>query len=312
MLEPYFVVLAPKEDIHAQAVVREAHLLGSNSSCIIDFSDHENLEFLWSSREKLILETPNGDQDLLRAQSIWWRRFATPNISKFDLQTNEYCSSEYRSALQSIFRALETDGRIKNCLTARQLGNSKVSQLETAQKHGLNIPETIITNSPEKALDFAESNDWNIVAKGFGGTKERYSPTQQITLEDELRLQSLVSSPIILQKRVRRGRDYRVTVVNNQIFSAAIETDFPGAKIDWRLDAAATCVDIDLGERVNSTILKITKELGLFFCTIDLIEDPEGSLFFLEVNESGQFLFVEIDTGMKISEAVARGLLGLG
>ncbi len=45
------------------------------------------------------------------------------------------------------------------------------------------------------------------------------------------------------------------------------------------------------------------EELGIVFGCFDLIVTPEGEYVFLEVNEMGQFLFVEHWTGMPLLDA---------
>ena len=46
--------------------------------------------------------------------------------------------------------------------------------------------------------------------------------------------------------------------------------------------------------------------LRLYYGAADLIEDVDGEYVFLEINPSGQFLFVEADTELPISAAWAR------
>jgi biotin carboxylase len=47
------------------------------------------------------------------------------------------------------------------------------------------------------------------------------------------------------------------------------------------------------------------RQLGLLFGTIDMKLTDEGEHVFLEVNPQGQFLYIEILTGMPIASAVA-------
>jgi glutathione synthase/RimK-type ligase-like ATP-grasp enzyme len=46
-------------------------------------------------------------------------------------------------------------------------------------------------------------------------------------------------------------------------------------------------------------------ELGLVFGTIDLKVADNGDHVFLEINPQGQFLYIEILTGLPISNALA-------
>ena len=50
------------------------------------------------------------------------------------------------------------------------------------------------------------------------------------------------------------------------------------------------------------------RRLGLAYGAIDLRVTSEGEYVFLEVNPSGQYLFVELLTQMKLSEYMAEFL----
>ena len=49
-------------------------------------------------------------------------------------------------------------------------------------------------------------------------------------------------------------------------------------------------------------------ELGLVFGTVDLKLTDNGEHVFLEINPQGQFLYIEILTGLPISRALAEFL----
>jgi glutathione synthase/RimK-type ligase-like ATP-grasp enzyme len=50
---------------------------------------------------------------------------------------------------------------------------------------------------------------------------------------------------------------------------------------------------------VSQPIRTLVSRLGLEYCAIDLIKTSAGDYFFLEVNPSGQFLFVEMPVLMR-------------
>jgi glutathione synthase/RimK-type ligase-like ATP-grasp enzyme len=52
----------------------------------------------------------------------------------------------------------------------------------------------------------------------------------------------------------------------------------------------------------------VCASLGLIFCTIDFKNLDSGDPVFFEVNPQGQFLYVEIMTGQKITQSVATAL----
>lgn len=51
--------------------------------------------------------------------------------------------------------------------------------------------------------------------------------------------------------------------------------------------------------------------LGLIYGAIDIRRTAKGEHFFLEINPAGQYLWVEIDTKMKISDKIAKELINL-
>ena len=52
----------------------------------------------------------------------------------------------------------------------------------------------------------------------------------------------------------------------------------------------------------------LMQRLGLAYAAIDLVVTPDDELYFLELNESGQFLFVESHTELPITDALATML----
>jgi glutathione synthase/RimK-type ligase-like ATP-grasp enzyme len=55
----------------------------------------------------------------------------------------------------------------------------------------------------------------------------------------------------------------------------------------------------------------LIKALNLQYGAIDLIRCPSGEYVFLEINGNGQFLWAEEQSGVKVSDALARLLSGV-
>jgi hypothetical protein len=60
---------------------------------------------------------------------------------------------------------------------------------------------------------------------------------------------------------------------------------------------------------IEAQCAALLDELGLVFGCFDFIVNPEGDYIFLEVNEMGQFLFVERSCGIPLVDAFASFLL---
>ena len=60
---------------------------------------------------------------------------------------------------------------------------------------------------------------------------------------------------------------------------------------------------------VHATVRGVLDKLGLAMGVIDIKEDPNGELVWLEVNPQGQFLFLEPLTGLKLTNHFADFLI---
>ena len=65
---------------------------------------------------------------------------------------------------------------------------------------------------------------------------------------------------------------------------------------------------VELDESLNKKLVQLVQCLGLTYGAIDLVENPQGEFFFLEVNSMGQWLWIEDLTELPISMSIARHL----
>jgi glutathione synthase/RimK-type ligase-like ATP-grasp enzyme len=65
----------------------------------------------------------------------------------------------------------------------------------------------------------------------------------------------------------------------------------------------------ELPAEVARRCVALTRALGLAYGAIDLVLTPEGRYVFLEINPAGQYLWIEEETGLPISEAICDWLV---
>src|SRR5262249_28368643 len=65
---------------------------------------------------------------------------------------------------------------------------------------------------------------------------------------------------------------------------------------------------IELPENIARGCLSMLQFFGLRFGAFDFLVDDHGDYYFLELNPTGQWLWIEEITGMSISEALANEL----
>lgn len=240
--------------------------------------------------------------------SIWNRRARNPRPPE-DITDEEERRFAARECEQALWGALFASGLpIYNRPDLEQSASRKPYQLKIATSLGLNVPQTMITTSPEVARAFVEQRG-HVVHKVFTGTDLMMADTRPVRQEDLDDLWRLRYAPVILQEYIERGREYRVQVIDGDCFVAEIGIENPKAHYDWRLDEDYRCIPSSLPDDVLGKLVRLTRELGLISGAVDLRETPDGTLYFLEINPTGQFLFLEIYGGLPVGNCFCDMLL---
>jgi glutathione synthase/RimK-type ligase-like ATP-grasp enzyme len=113
---------------------------------------------------------------------------------------------------------------------------------------------------------------------------------------------------VIFQRYVDADLDLRVTVVEDEIFAAAISSEAQYAA-DYRPGlGSARVTRHDLPPVIAERLLKLMRIFGLRFGAIDLRVTPDGDYVFLEVNPAGEFLFISERIDLPIPQAIAASL----
>jgi len=199
---------------------------------------------------------------------------------------------------------------------AIQGAERKLHQLLVAKEVGFTIPRTHLGNSWKDVEDVKQEVGQPIAVKMFRGViadqnQIRAMYTTQLTapLLDQLR-DSTIPFPGIYQPFLPKAREWRVTVVGDEVFAGAIYTD-DSAKDDWRRmqSTAAVALKLEtLPKGAEALCREYIKRMGLGIGSFDLVEQPDGAIVFLECNPQGQFGFLEETLGLPISDAIAGRL----
>jgi glutathione synthase/RimK-type ligase-like ATP-grasp enzyme len=259
---------------------------------------------------------------LEEVRSIWYRR-PTPFIfpDEFGAADCDFAFGESRKAIGGLLRGLE-------CIWVNHPdkmtgADYKPHQLSLAAKLGLDIPRTLLTNSPEAVLEFRERCTEDIVYKtlsypmvGVGDDRERMLPlfTSRVTDEHMTKLDLVRATPCLFQEYVPKELELRLTVVGDTVFSAAVYSqENEISATDWRRGLASADVALryerhDLPIDVRNRCLGLVDALGLEYAALDLILTPDGRYVFLEVNPAGEWGWIQAETGMDLALAIAEHL----
>jgi len=310
------LIIAPERDEHAQAVGREIARLGARCE-IVDtgqFPETASLTMRYeccTGRRAFHLERRGSTLNLAEFGSVWWRRPNHPSITGAMGRPSHrlFAANEAQEALNGLWHSMNAEWINNPALD--YVAQRKAYQLSMAQDVGLTIPATLITSDPFEARKFVDARGYrNVVYKSFSSTADEWRETRLLR-EEEVQLLDLVRhTPVIFQNYADAAYDLRITVIEDRIFPAAIFSQETGYTIDCRIDIGNARIEqVALPPEVEERLLTLMRRMGLVYGAIDMRLQPDGTYVFLELNPAGQFLYIEVASGLPITVAMAAALV---
>jgi glutathione synthase/RimK-type ligase-like ATP-grasp enzyme len=266
------------------------------------------------------LSGPAGVLALSDVTAVWYRRNATGSRIPEDMDPQLRTPSVEESR-RVVFGMMAALGVFQlDAIEVVRRSEHKPLQLKLARALGLEVPRTLMTNDPEAVRAFAASCPGGVVTKMMASFAVYEKGQEQVVfttpldakqLED---LEGLELCPMTFQERVVKAMELRVTVVGDRVMAASIDSQaLPKAREDWRREGVALISawkPYTLPESIQARMLKLMDALGLNYGAFDFIVTPEGRHVFLEVNPSGEFMWLMKHPGLPIDEALADVLSG--
>lgn len=260
------------------------------------------------------LEIAGRDIDLTTVRSVWYRH-PSPSALPDSLNAEErrFADAEIRSALAGLFQLF--DWFWVNHPDRVRVAGSKILQLRRARELGFEIPATLVTNDPRKVREFFGAQR-DIVYKPFTSAffsdGEKFCYTTPITRKNISHVDLIRNAPGIFQKKIEKRVELRITVIGRRVFAVEIHSQrVELAKDDWRAGPVEDLVHVPhkLSPDIEERCLAYVDSFGLVYGAIDMIVTPENEYIFLENNPSGQFGWVEAQTGEPLTGALAELLI---
>jgi glutathione synthase/RimK-type ligase-like ATP-grasp enzyme len=266
-----------------------------------DFPTVDRLSAKVSADGKLDLPFLNGD---LGNASVWVHRGLQPIVPQYIHPADvDFVKNESLELLTGILMEFSSRTFCVNPISAIRKTRPKICQLMLAAKCGLKIPPSLYSNDPVAVRTFFNDNAGEIVVKHASqmhwesseNNKKFMTYTSKIFSHQISNDNQLSSCPSIFQKHVKKDFEIRVVFFGKTIFAIKIDSQSGLESIDWRKDynSAPPCSIFELPQRELSKIVAFIEGSGLLYGSIDLVVDKYGEYIFLEVNESGQFLWIE-------------------
>jgi glutathione synthase/RimK-type ligase-like ATP-grasp enzyme len=304
-----------KDDVHADMVAR--HLINRkinffrlNTECSTEYSFKLNL-----NNGSIVNQVTGLTLNLTEVKSVYLRRRSVPENLPLSENDKKFAEREWTKFTRNIWVCLRNCKWMNNPKSI-EMAQDKLLQLQVAKSIGFSVPDTLMTNSMQEVKIF--SNKRKIIYKAFdggslypGSDKSIYSTILTDDLLNKIPESYLQVCPGFFQEYIEKSYELRVTIVGDKIFAAKIDSQSSiQTKIDWR-QSGNEFVNHDIISLTNEEEFKckaILKYYGLNYGAIDLIRMPNNELYFLEVNSNGQWAWIEILTGAKISYAIASEL----
>jgi len=236
---------------------------------------------------------------------VWLRRPKKPVLSSVLHPDDKENALRGNLAFFSTFwHVITPDSQWINPPVAANAAQCKLLQLKVAIQVGLKVPKTIISNDPIKIRDFIRSNENkgviykapNMVSWLSDKEKPRATYTNKVTLGDLPDDTILQVSGGIFQKNITKAFELRVTMMGANPITAKLDSqNHPMGTTDWRSipNDELSVEEFELPSEIKEKCIAFMKKMGLLFGCFDFIVTPDGEYYFLEINEQGQFLWVE-------------------
>lgn len=310
------LIISAEQDDHTQAVLRRLKQMRA-SATVLDlahFPQQTQLAINFGARDgshESIFSNYDGDLSFSECRAVWWRRprpfLLHPEI--LDAASRSFAYTECSAAISGLWLAL--DAFWVNHPMREEEALRKAYQLKIAQQVGLTIPNTLITNNPNRARAFVYRHGFDhTIYKSFSSSEQSWHETPLGQGQAIVELDKVCYAPVIFQERIPTQVDLRIVVIDGTVFPIAIGAHDHEHKVEHRMAVGRLRGEpFALPTTIVASIHQLMQQLGLVYGVVDMRLTPDGQYVFQEVNPSGPWLWLEECTDLPITQTFARFLV---
>jgi glutathione synthase/RimK-type ligase-like ATP-grasp enzyme len=303
--KPNVLILGRIDDLHTN-LVKEA-LTSVDVSCKV-LSLNEFPQSLLFSAEfnatSLNASFENRDNqvvsELTTFTTVWFRRQLNPVVSQQLSTADQRYAQKQCNSVTSTLEYATGNARWVNPSAAALAAEGKLMQLRLASHVGFILPRTLVSNNPRQIREFvqAQPSIFKPLA-GFVWDDNGYKTATYTRLIDAADLQndaSILHAPNIFQELVQPKFEVRVLVFGDSLLAFRLDSSANEQGVrDWRYDQSThlSAEPTEIPAAVESKCIELLSLMNLKTASFDFIVDYDGRWVFLELNQSGQFLFLE-------------------
>jgi glutathione synthase/RimK-type ligase-like ATP-grasp enzyme len=317
------LIITSKDDAHADFFINELNSRKRSDQVIRlnteDFAKNCVSTFNGESIQVKVIDS-GLSFDSGELLSVWYRRPETISTSHvMDKEAAEFVYAQTNELLRGLYFSTHDSALWVNSLPALHRARNKLQQLKLAIQIGFKVPATIVSNDPEQILKFAQKYS-AVCNKSLDQPNYTYKGQLQTYLtrvvseadlmsvnEDSLRI-----CPSLFQEFINKELDIRVIVIGKEVYAFEIHSQTEElSRVDFRGKAPSFLEHKPhkLSEDVKQKILQFTNSQGLFYSAIDLVYSENNEYYFLENNPNGQFLWLQLRTGVDLIARMRKAFL---
>lgn len=249
-----------------------------------------------------------------------WLRKDTEDSYHFNFLLNNSMDVDHTAVLQNYLRKetrvskqLFLSSRIEWLCDYTFVNKNKIEVLEVAHSCGLNIPGTLVTNRKQELSEFLKNNNIDsFIVKSIGENLNLvidneisyYQPVKLLNKNDVPGIPDKFL-PTIFQEAIQKKYDLRLFYIHEKLYCMAIMSD----DIDFRLSYERNrYLPFNVPDSTRKSVIKFMHKLGLNIGSLDLIMDMNDEVYFLEVNPTGEYDFMEKHCNYNIPKIIANQL----
>lgn len=292
-------------DLHAAAVIlalrRKGHRATPVFGCDLPTRQVVSLRLSGMAPPAVSIADDTGVLTVADVDTVWLRRPAPPVLPD-DMHPGDrqIAARELESFARATWSLLAPDAFWVSPLDAQRRAAHKPLQLREAVAAGLRIPPTLVSNDPI-AIRALVAGAGPVVYKPFRpaayaeGAGVALAYTSVITVDDLPDDDTLRLCPGIFQPLLAKRHELRVTCIGDHLIAARLDSQGAEAtRVDWRGAGGRVPLEPEeLPGPLAHACRRLMRRLGLVSGCIDLVVTPDGHAVFLEVNEQGQWLWLE-------------------
>lgn len=312
------LIVTSVNDEHADFVSKK--LIGKNIPVIRinteTFINESIYSFEWSSQCKMTRQKLDcGQSKSKNIKVVWWRLPGAyyPSEDLVDKYARTYSLLESKDIIESL-ESLFPGSQWINSYQGIQTSLRRVHQIKAAQQVGLTIPPTLITNNFESArlflLKYKNCIIKSMSCRSFIKDGIEYTCyTKQVDLKTLIELKKTIHfAPVFFQKKIQKKAEYRITIIGQEIFACKIDAEHLGntdVQLDWRMADPANLIHtpVVLPNELTLKLYKMLKIFNLSFAAIDIIYGTDDNYYFLDLNPTGQWIWIELATGLPMVDS---------